>query len=232
MLENSFTRHPSDEQIEAFLLGNAASSLVDLIELHYLYCPPCLERLQAAEELLELRELPFDLRPATQVGPSQRTEIATVSRSGRPARRVMRPFPGGAAGAIAVTMLFGLLLWISKPPGRIGQVGSLIRAPAVPHESSSLVAALSARPVRTTSPRVRLRRPAPRVYRTFKPPTTTTVHPDLEVALIEPPDLLVVVEAKDVLIGWEAMPEIPRYRAKRNAFKRALSTVARAVWGF
>lgn len=50
-MQNSFARHPSDDQIKAFLVGKAPSALVDLIELRYVFCSDCLRRLERQNTL-------------------------------------------------------------------------------------------------------------------------------------------------------------------------------------
>jgi hypothetical protein len=225
-MQNSFARHPSDDQLKAFLSGKAPSALVDLVELHYAFCSDCVRRLARAERAIEVLEC--TARPlSTQLAPRK---SISQDPSSLPNFGQMWPWLEGGA-VVAATLVFGIALSTLHPHGNVPVAvvtRPLVQPPNVPHESAANFSVVQEGSTAQLNSQFRLRPTSRRAYRAFQPPPDSIVRPTDEVAWEPPPDLLLPSLGKGAIV-WEATYEIPPYPKKRNPFRRVFSAVARAV---
>jgi hypothetical protein len=237
-MERSFASHPSDDQIEVFLLGRATSVLSELIELHCFTCQDCVEKLEEQEQFLIV------LRSALRCNindlvPSRITRISRVRRSIPFDTRTVAWLQGGAVGAVAATLLLVVVPGIGhqrenlRVPVLTPSARTLVAPRAAQDSSTVAVSRIAEEPVTVAPARshVRTLRRVPRVSRDFQPPPTTpAVKLNIDVAQIEPPQFSMASEEKHVSASWiPATPEIPPYQPKRISLRRALAAVRHAV---
>jgi hypothetical protein len=80
-MENSFASHPSDDQIEALLLGRVTSVLSDRIEMHCFACQNCVEKLEDEEQFLIVLRSALRCNQINDLAPSRTTYISRIRRS-------------------------------------------------------------------------------------------------------------------------------------------------------
>ena len=224
--------HPSNYELESYLLDRLAPGDVELIEKHYLTCEHCVGRISETAVVIDIlqaapRPWPRDLEALRQGN-------LPVTRTGRVGSRNLW------ATATAATLILSAaaniyqatrpVVTVLRPPAQI--VGRMEPTIRMPLESASVTVAPSQRPRRARRravAQVRRMRPvvSSRPERAFLPPPDRNVS-QVQVAGLEMPGLEITPEPGAA--GLESpSPAVPEFRERRNRLVRAFTAIARRL---
>lgn len=229
-MQTLYFDHPSDEDLECYLLEKATPTQADFMEEHYIACSQCVERLDAQLRLIEHVRAAFStsVHPA-QPGTVQGVEIHTRNVPARSSHAIPTS-KRWAIATIAIAASFGLLATLSSVRyGRLEnpRTTSLI----VPVRTHTSMSVLSQTPKTPMAPPVSRHRLAQRIWtrpvrvnRAFDPPTKTqTVL--IEATLFEAPSLKIeeqVIPPPPLELDIEA----PEFRVKPSRLRRMFMEIA------
>ena len=233
-MANPSARHPSNHELELYLLDGLRPEDVQRIEEHYLSCRGCVGRISAAADFLDVHNVtPGGTRSLVTRRPSVTLQHHPSYRIRRPAR----PIPWGNLAASMLIVAAAANIYqrdariSSGPPAPLPVVARIL-SPVVAQEPDPVTIQSPSRTshhVRwTRTARVRRMRPAilPLPEKTFKPPQTTRVILEARAPGLEMPslDIAPVVRAA----GFQPpSPAAPEFHSKHNRFVRVLSAIGR-----
>ena len=230
-MAKSSARHPSDHELELYLLDRLRPDDVQRIEEHYLSCKGCVGRISAAADFLDIHN----------VTPGSTTALVTRHHAPH-GIRPERPIPWGnlAASVLIVAAAANIyqrdattrapalppvVVRISNPvvaqapdPVIIQPTGTRVRpAPRKPHRVR-WATAVHARPIR--------RAVSPGPEKTFEPPQPSKVLLEAKAPGLEMPTLDIKPTVRTAEFHPPS-PAAPEFRPKHNRFIRVLAAIGR-----
>lgn len=232
-MANSSARHPSNHELELYLLDRLKPYDAQRIEEHYLSCKGCVGRISAAADFLDIH----NVTPGS-------TRALVTRRHAPHSIRPARPIPWGNLAASVLIVAAAANIYQrdatpgSKPPALppvVARVSSPILAPA-PDSVAIQPTGAMIRPASRKSHRVRwatavharrIRRAVPpRPEKTFEPPQPSRVFLEARAPGLEMPSLEIKPSVRTAEFHPPS-PAAPEFRPKRNRFIRVLAAIGR-----
>lgn len=215
---HGFATHPSEDELELYLLRRLSPHDTEQIEDHSMCCAGCLACLEATDDFIETFKI-------AQRQISGESHIVVGIR----ARRLWNFCAAVAAAAVlfAIGLEVGMNYRISSIPS-ISQSGPAmptivfapIPAPATRSQANSPNRDLHPR----QSPRAYvLSASSPQMHKRFRAPANIAPRP--QQALLDPPSILKVMPGQRDPVSVVPPLSVPPFRARRNFLARALAVL-------
>jgi len=219
-----FNMHPSDDQLDLYLVGHLCQREMRWVEEHYLTCTRCLDRLTVtADFIAALNSVEVNKpHPSTQHFLPQ-SRLTPKSGSERSSQRQVMHW-GSYARSAALLLIGSVGTFLFEAPVRLSDA---LPIPAIVHIGPPILTDF-AQPMRSESRRMNYSRRFRSVHHSrpnhaFHPPSKQ--HPTLVEAKILNFPRLRPTPVTDLMAGQWPPPDLPPFQAKRRWFRRVLAAL-------